>query len=108
MGAPAPVVTLMRLAPPLWSRLKAAAHTLPYDLAIVGDTVTGKPLPAEPFASITTPTLVIAGSKSPVPLQQAAEALAEILPNATRRTLEGQSHNVSMKALAPVLSKFFV
>jgi hypothetical protein len=30
------------------------------------------------------------------------------MPNAERRTLEGQSHNVSMKMLAPVLEDFLL
>ena len=36
VGAPAIVVAVMRLMP-VWSKLKAVAHTLPYDAAIVGD-----------------------------------------------------------------------
>jgi pimeloyl-ACP methyl ester carboxylesterase len=107
MGVPALVVHLMRLAPPLWKRLKAVAHTLPYDYAVMGETVTGRPLPPEPWASLTTPTLVLDGGKSPARLRAAADALAEILPVAERRTLEGQSHNVSMKVLASVLEAFF-
>jgi len=65
------------------------AHTLPYDYAVMGDTVTGEPLAAEPW------------------VHKAADVLAAVLPNAQRRTLEGQSHNVSMKVLAPVLEEFF-
>lgn len=107
MGAPAPFVSLMRLAPPMWSRLKALAHTLSYDYAVMGDTLAGKPLPAEPWSSVAQPTLVIDGGKSPAALRNAAKALAEVLPDAEHRTLEGQGHNVSMKALAPVLTDFF-
>jgi pimeloyl-ACP methyl ester carboxylesterase len=107
MGAPALFVNLIRVARPMWSRLKVLAHTLPYDLAIMGDTVSGKPLASDPWASITTPTLVIDGGKSPKSLRKAADALAAILPKADRRTLERQSHNVSMKVLAPVLDGFF-
>jgi len=108
MGAPGIAVGLMRLARPMWSRLKAVAHTLPNDLAVMGDTVYGKPLLREPWASIATPTLVIDGGKSPASLQKAADALAGRLPQAQRRTLEGQHHNVSMKVLAPVLQDWFV
>jgi pimeloyl-ACP methyl ester carboxylesterase len=107
MGAPARFVTLMRLARPLWSKLKAVAHTLPYDYAVMGETVRGRPLAAEPWASIATPTLVLDGGKSPISLHKAADALAALLPNARRRTLDGQSHNVSMKILAPALDEFF-
>jgi len=107
MGAPALMIGAMRLACPLWSRLKAVAHTLPYDNAVMGDTTRGEPLPAEPWASIGTPTLVIDGGKSPPTLHRGADALAEALPNAERRTLGGQSHNVSMPVLAPVLGGWF-
>jgi len=34
-------------------------------------------------------------------------ALADVLPNAKLRTLEGQTHMVKPKALAPVLVDFF-
>lgn len=106
MGAPRLIVTLMRFSP-FWSKLKATAHTLPYDWAILGDTMTGRPLSAEQWAPARTPTLVLAGEKSPQQLRQAALAIAEVLPNARHRELEGQSHNPSMKAMAPVLEDFF-
>ena len=34
-------------------------------------------------------------------------AVADVLPNAQRRTLEGQTHDVAPDALAPVLEKYF-
>jgi len=46
------------------------------------------------------------GGASPAWLRNAAQALADVLPNAKRRTLEGQTHNVDAKALAPVLEEF--
>lgn len=106
MGIPAPIVALMRLTP-FWSKLKAVAHTLPYDTAVMGDTMAGKPLAASEWAPVTAPALVIAGEKSPAQLRQAAGALATVLPNAEHHLLEGQSHNPSMPALAPVLKTFF-
>ena len=92
---------------PFWSKLKAVAHTLPYDWAVMGDTMSGRPLSREEWSSVTAPTLVMAGEKSPAQLRKAAEAIAEVLPHATHRVVAGQSHNVSMKALAPVLKTFF-
>jgi pimeloyl-ACP methyl ester carboxylesterase len=108
MGVPRAFVGLLRVARPIWRNLEAVAHTLPYDYAVMGETVHGKPLAHEPWASIATPTLVVDGGKSPASLRDAAAALAERLPNAARRTLEGQSHNVSMKLLAPVLEDFLL
>ncbi|MGH7516468.1 MAG: alpha/beta fold hydrolase [Gemmatimonadales bacterium] len=99
---PAIVVAAFRWLP-AWSKLKAVAHTLPYDAAIMGD----YSLPTERAASVTIPTLVIGGEKSFPVLRQAVRQLADVIPLAQHRTLERQSHNVSAKALAPVLSEFF-
>lgn len=104
---PAAFVALMQVMP-AWPKLKGLAHTLPYDLTALGpDTGSGKPLPAERWASLTVPTLVVAGGKSPAWMQNAMKALAEALPNARHRTLDGQTHIVKAKALAPVLAEFF-
>jgi pimeloyl-ACP methyl ester carboxylesterase len=106
MGIPAPLVALMRLTP-MWKRLKATAHTLPYDWAALGKhTMYGAPLNAEEWASITMPTLVVTGEKSPAVLHQGSRALADVLPRAELRSLAGVSHNPKMKVLAPVLARF--
>lgn len=102
MGIPALIVFVMRLFP-FWSRLKAVAHTLPYDSAIMGDFS----LPTARAAAVRVPTLVIGGEKSPEVLRQAVQAVADVIPLAERRVLKGQTHNVSMKVLAPVLAEFF-
>jgi hypothetical protein len=61
----------------------------------------------ERIASVTAPTLVIDGEMSDVRLRHAVQAVADALPNAQRRTLAGQTHDVSPEALAPVLEEFF-
>ena len=101
MGMPAVVVSVMRLLP-VWSKLKAVANTLPYDAAITGDSSSTM----QRARSVTVPALVIDGDKSPPFLRGAVEAVAKALPDAQHRTLKGQSHNVSAKALAPVLIEF--
>ncbi|HEX2127974.1 MAG TPA: alpha/beta hydrolase [Solirubrobacterales bacterium] len=107
IGIPAPVVAMMRFLP-LWKGARAAAHTLPYDWAALGEhTMYGKPLSPEEWAPVTAPTLVVHGDKSPEPLQAGSRALAEVLPNATLQVLEGTRHNLSMKKIAPVLARFF-
>jgi len=40
-------------------------------------------------------------------MRNATRALAGVLPNATYRTLDGQTHMVKPKALAPPLVEFF-
>ena len=52
--------------------------------------------------------LVVDGGKSPASLRKASDALAERMPNAERHTLKGQSHNISMKMVAPVLEDFLL
>ncbi|MEQ8675044.1 MAG: alpha/beta hydrolase [Aggregatilineales bacterium] len=108
MGAPVFVPWIMRVMPGVWKRLKAVAHTLPYDVAIVKDHASGKPFEIAQWKNVTMPTLVINGEKSGDLLRHTAKALSEVLPNAQHRTLEGQSHNVSMKVLAPILKEFYI
>jgi len=103
---PAMVVAVMPLMP-AWAKLKAVAHTLPYDLTIMDGGQQGRPLPASRWASLTAPALVIAGGKSPAWLQNATRALAQALPGASHQTLPGQTHIVKPKPLAPVLAQFF-
>ena len=88
---------------PFWQAQEALAHTLAYDAMIMGD----YSLPTERAASVTVPTLVIAGGESFPFMRETARALADVIPDARHRTLEGQEHNVDPEALAPVLEEFF-
>jgi pimeloyl-ACP methyl ester carboxylesterase len=106
VGMPAEAVTQMR-SEPSWSGLEALAHTLAYDGTVLGDTLSGNPLPAQRWASATMPTLVMAGGASPDWMRATAQAVAEALPNAQYRALEGQTHQVSPETIAPVLDEFF-
>jgi pimeloyl-ACP methyl ester carboxylesterase len=106
VGMPTFLIALMRLTP-VWSKLRAVAHTLPYDGDLVQSNQTGKPLPAGSWASVTMPTLVMDGGKSPAWIRHANRSLASVLPNAQYRTLAGQTHMVKAKAHAPTLVEFF-
>jgi len=106
VGVPGVFIMLMQLMP-AWAKLKGVAHTLPYDLAIVGPYQKGRPLPATRWSGATVPTLVMDGGKSPAWMRNATRALAGVLPNATYRTLDGQTHMVKPKALTPPLVEFF-
>jgi pimeloyl-ACP methyl ester carboxylesterase len=110
MGIPNFAVTMMRLLMPGWSKMAGMAHTLPYDLAILAGTQTGKPVPAQRWASTTAPTLVMVGSKSEVFFHNGAKALAGILPNAQYRSLEGRDHSAVLlapQAIATAVEQFF-
>jgi len=103
---PALMIAVMRFMPP-WKKLCAVAPTLPYDSAVVGDFQVGTALPEGRWASVTVPTLVADGGKSPAWMRNAQRALAAALPNATTTTLEGQNHMVKPGPLTPVLTDFF-
>lgn len=110
MGIPPFGVTLMRFLMPGWSNMTGMAHTLPYDLAILEGTQSGKPLPKERWASNATATLVMVGSRSEVFFHSGAKELAGILPHAEYRSLEGGNHGsvlLGPKALAGAVEKFF-
>jgi len=106
VGVPGIIIALMRLTP-AWSKLKGVAHTLVYDITLVEGNQRGKPLPRSRWASVTMPTLVADGGKSPPWMRNAMRSLADVLPNSEHRTLEGQTHMLSPKAIAPVLVEFF-
>jgi hypothetical protein len=99
---PSEVVAGMRTAP-FWPATEALAHTLVYDAMIMG---TGNALPAERLASVAVPTLAIDGGASPAWIRNAAQAVADALPNGTRSTLPDQMHNVAQSVLAPVVAEF--
>ena len=103
-GAPRAFVYAMPfLMPGAWKRNKLVVHTLPYDLTILDD----RSVLNERSYSISVPTLVIGGEKSPKVLRDAVTAVANALPNGQSRFLSGQDHNISSRALAPVLFEYF-
>jgi pimeloyl-ACP methyl ester carboxylesterase len=106
IGLPGWMVFMMRFLP-YRSAQKALAHTLPYDATIMEGTQYGRPLPAERWANVTIPTLVVVGGKSPNWMKHGQRTLAEMLPNARHRVLEGQTHIVKAAALAPLLDEYF-
>jgi pimeloyl-ACP methyl ester carboxylesterase len=103
VGAPRPMIAVMRLTP-VWTKLKAVAHTLPYDLALVIDHQQGRPLPSGLYDAVAQPTLVIAGGKSPTYLRHAQVAVAEALAHGRLETLPGQTHMIKAKVTAPVVA----
>jgi pimeloyl-ACP methyl ester carboxylesterase len=100
IGIPAAVVAQMRNAP-FRPALERMAHTLVYESMIL------KSLPTGLLASIRVPTLVIDGEQSPEVMRQAAQSLAESLPDARYLTLQGQGHDIVPASVGPVLVEFF-
>jgi len=92
---------------PFWPELEKVAPTLAYDAACLGE---DRKIPAETAKHLTVPTLVMdgGGSLQMYPnMRASAEKLANLIPNVEWQTLEGQTHDVDSKVLAPVLEKFF-
>lgn len=104
LGTPwlAPVV--LRTQRPVWAGLLAGAATLPNDVAVM----TGFAVPADTFARITTPVLVMTGGSSPDWLKLATHAAVEALPGSEHTVLQDQGHVVDGVALAAGVVPFLL
>jgi pimeloyl-ACP methyl ester carboxylesterase len=89
---------------PLWPMWEAAAPTLAYDAAVLGEDAS---VPTEKAAQVTAPTLVMDGEASFPFMHVTATVLANAIPHAQHRTLPGQTHEVEAAVLAPMLVEFF-
>ena len=104
MGAPRALVGVLRLARPIWKNLEAVSHTLLYDYAVAerhGPREAARP---RAVGVDRHADLVVTGAKGPgvAPARgctRRADAGRDAGP-------AGQSHNVSMKVLAPVVEEF--
>jgi pimeloyl-ACP methyl ester carboxylesterase len=106
VGMPAEYLAPMR-QDPTWAGMESVAHTLAYDASFTADVMRGKPLPADRWALVKIPTLVMDGGASPEWVHNATQALARVLKRAQLRTLEGQQHAVAPEVLVPILDEFF-
>ncbi len=88
---------------PWFASLEAVAHTLPYDLALVGDSS----VPVDRLARITAPTLGLYGGASPDWAAASIGAVVGAIPGATQKVLEGQTHAADPAVVAPVLIDYF-
>lgn len=103
LGMPADHLPGMRQHP-MWPMLEAVAPTLAYDAAVLGEDAS---VPTARAARVAVPALIMDGGASFPFMHIAAAALADAIPNAQHRTLEGQTHEVAAEAIAPVLVEFF-
>lgn len=106
-GIPAEFVGGIKQDQAMWARMRAIAPTIPHDAAFMSEFMKGKPLPAGYWAKVKVPVLVGDGGASPAWLRNAARALAQALPHASRKTFEGQTHSFDPMVLAPVIIEFF-
>lgn len=104
IGLPAETVNEMAHAP-WWPGLVAVAPTLVYDHAASHDIETD-PDWRKRWTPVTVPTVVLSGDQTFPGLPEAADAVADALPNAQRRVLAGQDHGPAPEAVVPELVTF--
>ena len=102
VGMPDEAIAQMRSSP-MWPALEAVAPTIAYDDRVMGDGT----VPRDRARQISVPTVVIDGSESSDELRRAATAVANAIPRAQQRTLQGQSHQADPATLVPILREFF-
>lgn len=87
---------------PMWKGLTAMAPTLAYDTIELMEQY-----PTLNTKDVTTKTLVMYGTASPVYMANTAQELSQDMTNASVRPLEGQVHDVKADVIASVLANFF-
>src|SRR5207237_10697381 len=102
VGVPGPFIVVMRFMP-FWKDAVAAAHTLPYDAAVMH----GFAFPEGRLREIHVPTVVLVGGSTTPTLRAAADATARTVTAATERVIPKQNHAVKPAALRPVLAERF-
>ena len=103
VGVPAARIEEVRQLP-FFSGMEAVAPTLAYDhTAIMGK---DGAIPLKRAARVQVPTLVMAGGNGAPFMLETAKTLSRVIPKAELRVLEGQTHEVDPKALAPALAEF--
>jgi pimeloyl-ACP methyl ester carboxylesterase len=113
VGTPDKMVVQMRQSP-MWPQMEASAQSFVYDVTIVEDTERGDPASLRKWESTDVPTLILDGTMfmgSPEAhafMRHGADELADIMPYAYRRTLEGQDHGPASEVLVPTLWEFFL
>lgn len=98
VGVPRLAVRIMRLFP-FWKDLRAVAHTLPYDAAVMA----GFDFPTKRLATLQVPVVAIAGEKTTPTLKRAVQEVARTVPGAQQRIAPKMNHAVNAKRMAPLL-----
>ncbi|HYR29328.1 MAG TPA: alpha/beta hydrolase, partial [Thermoanaerobaculia bacterium] len=98
IGTPPEALEEMKRSPE-WEAIRKMDFTLAYDYAVLSDGA----VPQDVVKSIRVPTLVMNGGQSMEFMGPTADKIAALIPNAQRKTLEGQTHQVAADAMAPVL-----
>lgn len=102
VGIPAAVIEQLRGAP-FRAALEAMAHTLVYDMRIIGS---GQ-LDLDRARRVHAKTLAIAAGKAHPFMRETAHALARAMPDCRALILEAATHDLVPDVLAPPLLEFF-
>ncbi|MFF3349400.1 hypothetical protein [Streptomyces sp. NPDC002779] len=73
----------------------------------MSDTMSGRPLPADRWRSVTVPVLVGSGDAGAPHMLTGARELAALAEKFTLHVFPGQDPNIASDLLAPVLTGFF-
>lgn len=102
IGTPPEALEGMKRSP-AWEAMKKIDFTLAYDYEVLGDGA----VPEDVVKAIRVPVLVMNGGNSMDFMQSAADRIAALIPDARRKTLEGQAHQAAAEVVVPVLVEFF-
>jgi pimeloyl-ACP methyl ester carboxylesterase len=105
VGMPQEMIDGMR-ASPGWPAMEALAPTLAYDSEVMGDISRGGSIPTDLATRATPSALVLVGGADYGFMIDVARRLADAMPNARLRQLEGEGHVVAPAVLTPVLAEF--
>ncbi|MCU1640152.1 MAG: alpha/beta hydrolase [Nocardia sp.] len=103
IGIPESVVSQLRNAP-FRPALEAMAHTLVYEMTILGGVVR----PADSAAAVSVPTVVMVGEQSPPLLHESAAAIASANALFRLQVLAGQNHDIVPEVVALALKDQFL
>jgi pimeloyl-ACP methyl ester carboxylesterase len=102
IGMPRETLDEMKRSPQ-WAAMAKSDFTLTYDYEVLGDGA----IPADTARAIEIPVLVMTGEKTLPFMHATADRIAELLRNAQRKTLAGQTHQAKSEVVVPELLAFF-
>lgn len=104
VGTPVEQIEGMKQSP-MWTGMEAIAPTLAYDhIEILRN---DRAIPIHQASLLSVPTLAMTGDTTDPFIQDATKILSNVIPHAQLCIVEGQSHAVDIKVIAPMLVKFF-
>lgn len=104
VGMPEDAVEGFRQSP-AWAAYEPVGLTIEHDYRVMAEATDGNRHPAR-WQQARMPVLVVAGDASYPFILPGAEWVANGLPNVSRKTLPGQSHQFDPKVLGPVIAEF--